>query len=445
VTTSANHSLKKRLIWHILTFQVLLLVAVIAGFMALLIRADLGGMILDAGSASIAAGAVEVGSDQKLKLKDTPELRAMRAETPGFWFVVRNERGETVQSGPVPDAYRSIGEHLDRVTFADIRDGMAPYMLSAIARVVQTERGTYTVLTGGGRLWSASFAVFFLTNLLLLPIVLILVLIPAFAIPIIVRRAFASLAEVADHAKSIDVDRRGARLPDGRVPGEVRPLVEAVNGALQRLDEGYERRQRFIMDAAHELRTPVAILQTRLEGMDFGPLRSRLLVDTARIAGLAEQLLDLERIDRDSAHFASIDLVSLCRDVAADLAPLALSAGCDISFTHGPEQVSARGDAGALERAVTNLVRNAIEHAGGLISIHVERGGIIEVSDAGPGIPESERERIFEPFHRLQPRDHGAGLGLHLVSEIVSRHKGHISVVCAPTGGACFRMTLPVA
>ncbi|WP_457579969.1 sensor histidine kinase [Ensifer canadensis] len=234
---------------------------------------------------------------------------------------------------------------------------------------------------------------------------------------------------------------RGARLPDSRVPGEVRPLVEAVNGALQRLDQGYERRQRFISDAAHELRTPVAILQTRLEGMDLGPLRTRLLVDAARIAGLA----DLERIDRDGANFASLDLVSLCRDVAADLAPLALSAGCDISFTHGPDQVNARGDASPLERAVTNLVRNAIEHAGGLISIHVERGGIIEVSDEGPGIPESERERIFEPFHRLQPRDHGAGLELHLVSEIVNRHKGHISVVCVPTGGACFRMTLPAA
>ncbi|KQW61911.1 MULTISPECIES: HAMP domain-containing sensor histidine kinase [unclassified Ensifer] len=445
MSDNPNHSLKKRLIWHILTFQVLLLVAVIAGFMALLIRADLGGMILDASSASIAASAVEVTPDQKLRLKNTPQLQALLAETPGFWFVVRNERGDTIQSGPVPDAYRGIGEHLDRVAFADIRDGLEPYLLSAIVRAIETENGTYTVLTGGGRLWSASFAVFFLTNLLLLPIVLILVLIPAFAIPIIVRRAFSSLAEVADHAKSIDVDRRGARLPDGRVPGEVRPLVEAVNGALQRLDEGYERRQRFILDAAHELRTPVAILQTRLEGMDIGPLRARLLVDTARIAGLAEQLLDLERIDRDGAHFAPLDLVSLCRDVAADLAPLALSADCDISFTHGPDQVSARGDAGALERAVTNLVRNAIEHAGGLISIHVERGGIIEVSDEGPGIPESERERIFEPFHRLQPRDHGAGLGLHLVSEIVNRHKGHISVVCAPTGGACFRMTLPVA
>ncbi|WP_053251407.1 sensor histidine kinase [Ensifer adhaerens] len=398
--------------------------------------------VLDASSASIAAGAVT--PDQKLALKDTPELRAVLAETPGFWFIVRNERGETVRSGPAPDAYRSIGEHLDRVTFADIRDGMEPYMLSAIVRAIEAENGTYTVLTGGGRLWRTSFAVFFLTNLLLLPIVLIRVLIPAFAIPII-GRAFSSLAEVADHARSIDVDRRGARLPDGRVPGEVRPLVEAVNGALQRLDDSYERRQRFIMDAAHELRTPVAILQNRLEGMDLSPLRSGLLVDAARIAGLAEQLLDLEHIDRDGTLFVPLDLVALGRDVAAGLAPLALSAGCDISFTHGPEQVGAHGDAGALERAVTNLVRNAIEHAGGMISVHVEHGGIIEVSDEGPGIPESERERIFEPFHRLQPRDHGAGLGLHLVSEIVSRHKGHISVVCAPTGGACFRMTLPAA
>lgn len=70
---------------------------------------------------------------------------------------------------------------------------------------------------------------------------------------------------------------------------------------------------------------------------------------------------------------------------------------------------------------------------------------MIEVTDEGPGIPERERERIFEPFHRLQPRDHGAGLGLHLVSEIIGRHKGHISVVDEPSGGACFRINLPAA
>ncbi|WVT76040.1 HAMP domain-containing sensor histidine kinase (plasmid) [Sinorhizobium chiapasense] len=443
MSTSSVNSLKKRLIWRILTFQVLLLMAVIAGFMALLTRADLGGKFLDADGASVAAGAIRSGPGGGLTVVETAQLLAMRAESPDFWFIARNERGDIIRSGPVPDAYRSIGEHLDRIAFGDIRDSAEPYTLSSIVRSVSTESGTYTVLAGGGRLWSASFAVFLLANLLLLPIVLIVVLIPAFAIPIIVRRAFAGLSDMVDQARKIDVDRRGARLSDHRVPAEVRPLVEAFNGALQRLDEGYERRQRFILDAAHELRTPVAILQTRLESMDAGPLRNRLLIDSNRIAGLAEQLLDLERIDRDDADFISLDLVSLCRDVAADLAPLALSAGCDLSFAPGVDQVLVRGDAGAIGRAVTNLVRNAIEHAGGLITIRVERGGVIEVTDEGPGIPERERERIFEPFHRLQPRDHGAGLGLHLVSEIIGRHKGHICVVDEPSGGACFRINLP--
>lgn len=445
MTANPTNSLKRRLIWQILTFQVLLLVAVIAGFMALLTRADLGGKFLDADAASVAVGSIKPMPGRGLTIVETPQLLAMRAESPDFWFIARNEHGEMIRSGPVPDAYRSIGEHLDRIAFGDIRDSVEPYTLSSIVRSITTDTGTYTVLTGGGRLWSASFAVFLLANLLLLPIVLIVVLIPAFAIPIIVRRAFAGLADVVDLAKKIDVDRRGARLPDHRIPGEVRPLVEAFNGALQRLDDGYERRQRFILDAAHELRTPVAILQTRLEGLDAGPLRSRLLIDSNRIAGLAEQLLDLERIDRDGADFATLDLVSLCRDVAADLAPLALSAGCELSFAPGVERVIVRGDAGAVERAVTNLVRNAIEHAGGLITISVERGGVIEVTDEGPGVPERERERIFEPFHRLQPRDHGAGLGLHLVSEIIGRHKGHISVVDGPSGGACFRISLPTA
>ncbi|HEV7310012.1 HAMP domain-containing sensor histidine kinase [Ensifer sp.] len=445
MSSNPTNSLKKRLIWQILTFQVLLLMAVIAGFMALLTRADLGGKFMDADAASVAVGAIKPVAGRGLTLVDTPQLRAMRTDSPDFWFLARNEHGDMIASGPVPDAYRSIGDHLDRIAFADIRDSVEPYTLSSIVRSIATENGTYTVLTGGGRLWSASFAVFLLANLLLIPILLIVVLIPAFAIPIIVRRAFASLADVVDQAKKIDVERRGARLTDHRVPGEVRPLVEAFNGALQRLDDGYERRQRFILDAAHELRTPVAILQTRLEGLDAGPLRSRLLIDSNRIAGLAEQLLDLERIDRDGTDFARLDLVSLCRDVVADLAPLALAAGCDLSFSSTAERVAARGDSGAIERAVTNLVRNAIEHAGGQITISVERGGVIEVTDEGPGVPERERERIFEPFHRLQPRDHGAGLGLHLVSEIIGRHKGHISVIDGPSGGACFRISLPVA
>ena len=111
------------------------------------------------------------------------------------------------------------------------------------------------------------------------------------------------------------------------------------------------------------------------------------------------------------------------------------------------EQHMVRGDQAALERALANLTQNAIEHGGrsGEIGIAIRRDGSIEVADEGPGVPTHERERIFEPFHRLQPRDRGAGLGLHLVREIVERHHGQIAVSSSRSGGALFRIALPLS
>jgi len=221
--------------------------------------------------------------------------------------------------------------------------------------------------------------------------------------------------------------------------------ASAVNAALERLDEGYERRQRFLADAAHELRTPIAILTTRLEALPDGSQRTRLLADAARLANLAEQLLDLQRIDRTARDAAPVDLVRLARQVAADLAPLAIAGGFDLSVEAEVDRVEVLGDAPSLERALTNLVQNAIEHAGdGSIAIRVERDGAVEVVDEGEGVPPAHRRRIFEPFQRLNPRERGAGLGLHLVSEIVRLHRGSIAVLDGPNGGARFRMLLPV-
>ena len=104
------------------------------------------------------------------------------------------------------------------------------------------------------------------------------------------------------------------------------------------------------------------------------------------------------------------------------------------------------GDQAALERAVINLVQNAIAHGGrkGTITIHVEPSGAISVCDEGPGIAAEHHERIFEPFHRLQAHNRGVGLGLNIVREIVQRHKGRIAVSSGPGKGACFRMTFTV-
>ncbi|MET3646869.1 sensor histidine kinase [Phyllobacterium ifriqiyense] len=440
-----HNSLKRKLIWQLLLFQVVLLFLFILALVAFLVRVDLGGVLIDAEVAETAARAIMRDEHGQLKLGETEELKALRRKNPAFWFVAQSEHGEIIQVGDIPPVYQTMAKHLDRVSFADIRDMVPPHSYSAVIRKTIGPAGEFTVL-GEGRLFSLTFVVLFLSNLLMIPILTILVIITIVAIPWIITRAFSGLAVVAGQAEEIDIDRRGNRLPDSNVPAEVRPLVHAVNGALQRLDAGYERHQRFILDAAHELRTPIAILQTRVETLPAGAFRTRLLADTGRIAALAEQLLDLQRLDRNKTSFTCVDLAVICKRVAADLAPLAISSGYELSVESGETSVLVMGDAGALERAVINLVQNAIEYGGqqGNITLRVERDGIIEVFDEGTGIPHNEREKVFEPFYRLHPRDHGAGLGLNLVKEIVSRHGGHITIVDGISSGACFRITIPL-
>ncbi|TGV95854.1 histidine kinase dimerization/phospho-acceptor domain-containing protein, partial [Mesorhizobium sp. M2E.F.Ca.ET.154.01.1.1] len=120
--------------------------------------------------------------------------------------------------------------------------------------------------------------------------------------------------------------------------------VKAVNAALARLDKGYERHKRFLTDAAHELRTPVAILNTRLASLPATPERARLLQDAARLSTLADQLLDLQRLDRQAEHFRPVDLVAVARNVMVDLAPMAFAAGYEMSFEPTKDKLAVRGD-----------------------------------------------------------------------------------------------------
>ena len=179
--------------------------------------------------------------------------------------------------------------------------------------------------------------------------------------------------------------------------------------------------------------------------MPSGPDKTRLIEDAARLATLAEQLLDIQRLDRCGHPFVPVDLVSVAQGVAADLAPLRDCGRLRAVLRRACGADRRIGDAAALERALTNLVQNAIQHGPrrGTIVIRVSRPASIEVTDEGAGIPADQRELIFEPFYRLTPLDRGAGLGLNMVHEIMLLHGGHISVLDGPNGGACFRMTLP--
>lgn len=268
-----------------------------------------------------------------------------------------------------------------------------------------------------------------------------MVVVSLVVIPWIVRRSLAGVARIAREAEQIDAGRRGMRLSEAHVPTEIAPLVRAVNEALGRLDEGYERQRRFIASAAHELRTPIAILRVKVDAA-ADPATRRLGSDVERLANLAEQMLDLQRLD-SARHDDEVDLAALARRVAGELAPLLIAAERTIEVTVERTQ-AVRGDAGALERVLTNLVQNAIEHGGRHVIVRVQ-GATFEVEDDGPGIPPEERERVFEPFHRLRPRSAGSGLGLHLVQQVVERHGGRVALLGAPGGGTIARVELRAA
>jgi len=138
-----------------------------------------------------------------------------------------------------------------------------------------------------------------------------------------------------------------------------------------------------------------------------------------------------------------VNVHDLCESVVADLAPIAIDNGYQLALHAQDTDATVMGDDGALQQVLVNLIQNAIEHGGGqgTICVAAYDGGVIEVSDEGPGIPEAERERIFEPFYRLRPSARGAGLGLNLTQEIIRRHNGAISVVPSEKG-ACIRIVL---
>jgi signal transduction histidine kinase len=431
-------SLKRPLIVFPLIFHFVTLLVSFGIILAVALRLDSGGPYTEEQITRVVARAVVRRSDGGLALRMTPELAALRAETSDLWFLAEDDAGRSISYGHVPLHYASLIGRLSDLSYAQIRDRQAPYDLVAVIRRESGPAGPLTIL-GHGKLAELSFIVLMASNVALVPIFLLLALTSLIVTPWIVRRSLAGVSRIAHEAEEIDTDRRGRQLSETHVPSEIAPLVRAVNDALRRLDEGYERQRRFIASAAHELRTPIAVLRAKIDAASEPGMR-RLGSDVQRLATLAEQLLDLQRLDTDR-HDEALDLAALVRRVVGDLAPLLIASDRTIEVLIDHAQ-PCRGDAAALERVLTNLVQNAMEHGGRHVTVRVV-GSAFEVEDDGPGIPPEERERVFEAFHRLRPRSTGSGLGLNLVQQVVDRHGGRVSILAAESGGAIVRVELP--
>ncbi|HEX6959897.1 MAG TPA: sensor histidine kinase N-terminal domain-containing protein [Ferrovibrio sp.] len=245
------------------------------------------------------------------------------------------------------------------------------------------------------------------------------------------------------------------------VQRELRPLVEALNLYMQRVQQQMAAQRRFVSNAAHQLKTPLTLLNTQatfalraadeVERQDS--LRA-LLSNTRQTARLANQLLTLARAEPGSRRprHDVIDLQAAARQVLEQYADAAIEKQLDLSLTETKEPVRVRGDGTMIREMLVNLIDNALRYTppGGAVAVSVERRDqicILRIGDTGPGIPPAERERVFERFYRLpEAAGEGSGLGLAIVREICMTAGGAVRLLDPPGGrGTLVEVTLPAA
>ncbi|MER5552280.1 HAMP domain-containing sensor histidine kinase [Streptomyces sp. NPDC002793] len=255
--------------------------------------------------------------------------------------------------------------------------------------------------------------------------------------------------EMAAITASEDLSRRVPE-PDSR--DEIARLARTTNETLTVLEASVDRQRRFVADASHELRSPIASLRTQLE---VGEAHPELLdvpgavADTVRLQALAADLLLLARLDAgERPGRTAVALGALVREEVSQRATDRVPPEVSVSDAGGSLEVV--GSRGQLARVVGNLLDNAQRHAERSVAVSVRAAGgdvLVEVTDDGSGVPEDERDRIFERFVRLDDArsrdDGGAGLGLAIARDVAARHGGTLTVGEGPGGGARFTLRLP--
>lgn len=271
----------------------------------------------------------------------------------------------------------------------------------------------------------------------------------------ITHRSFRGIQRASKRAAQIDIERLDARLEFEDLPDEIVPLVQAVNGTLNRLAAAYTAEQRLTANAAHELRTPLAVLQTRLQSAKLGGVMDWNAIerDLAQLQRVVSQILELARRDSrrlipGSGERAPVNLARALREAAALLLPLAEQTNRTIDI-NAPDSLMVEVSAEDLRDLLRNLIENALEHGRGTVSGALERTtdrhgpcALITIDDEGPGVPESLREAAFERFRKLSPQSRGAGLGLAIARQIAESHGGTVEFVDAPHGR--IRVVLPL-
>ena len=300
--------------------------------------------------------------------------------------------------------------------------------------------------------WGSSLAVF-LPILLLVVILLIL-------IHVIIRRQFRSLGKltkVMDQQDAMKVTKF-SDFSSKNIPIEIAPFVHSINALLARVGQAMNKQRRFIADAAHELRTPIAALALQSENLvnatttkDLKERQQILQQSLVRLRNLVTQLLDLARLQSEEKYIPQeISFNKVVQDVIAEIFPLAEAVDIDIGMTGQDENIIVNDKQGRLGQLVHNAINNAIQYTphGGKVDISLfkqDTKAVLIIEDNGIGIPEAELEQVMQPFYRvMESAQSGSGLGLAISHEIAQHLGGAIKLTNREQGGLQFRYEQPL-
>jgi len=261
-----------------------------------------------------------------------------------------------------------------------------------------------------------------------------------------VRRSLAPLKALAARAARIDPGSSDLRLPTAGIAAEILPLVNSFNNVLNRFDEGLTRQREFNANAAHQLRTPLAVLAANIDTMTDRAAAAKLRSDVELMSRIVNQLLLVAKLETLNVPLDEpVDLGQTARQVAANLGPIAISARKSLEIEEPAEPIVVRGNAFVVSIAISNLIENALNHSppDSAVRIRVTPEAAVEVRDYGPGVPVEFRDKIFTRFWRADHGRDGAGLGLAIVRRIMQALHGAVSVADAPGGGALFTLQFP--
>ena len=276
----------------------------------------------------------------------------------------------------------------------------------------------------------------------LIPLSLMMLLFNIFA----VRRVLNPLRKAEEEVDGLDPENMSVRINEPAAPREVTTLVRAVNRALERLDDAMTILRSFTANVAHELRTPLSIMQLSIDQLPKSEQREALLEDNRQMTRLVNQMLDLAQADAKAFETdAVVDLAKVGRQAVSQLAPKAFQAGRDLVFEDCGGAII-NGHEEAIYRIYRNLIDNALAHASGNSPIEIAAGPgpRFHVRDHGPGVSEQDAANLFERFWRKdRSSGTGAGLGLGIVRKLAEAHGGTVTIENPRSGGARFVVVFP--